>query len=99
MRFLSSLMALTRANTATATIRKLIRLLMKVPMFMVTASYPLPGTPQRDLDVGEIHSAQQQADRRHDHILDQRAYDGAEGAADDDADGHVHHIALEGELL
>ena len=33
------------------------------------------------------------------HVLDQRLHDGAEGAADDDADGHVDHVALDGEFL
>jgi hypothetical protein len=31
-------------------------------------------------------------------ILDPRLHDGAERPADDDADGHVHDVALEGEL-
>ena len=50
-------------------------------------------------EVGEIHPAQRQADRRHDDVLDQRIDDAGEGRADDHTDRQVHHIAAHGEFL
>jgi len=40
-----------------------------------------------------------QADERHDHISDQRGNDLAEGTADDNADGHIQHVALHSKLF
>ena len=46
----------------------------------------------------EVRIADQRADRGHDDVVHQRGDDLAERAADDNADGHVHDVALEGEL-
>src|SRR5690606_23304717 len=48
--------------------------------------------------IGEIHTAQHQADWRHDHVRDQTLHDGTKGAADDDPDSHVHYVALDGKF-
>ena len=53
---------------------------------------------QRNRELGEIHLAQQHSDRRHHHVVHQRADDLAEGPADDDAHGHIHGIAFDGEV-
>ena len=95
----SSLIPFTSANTAAATIRKLITLLRKLPMLMVTASVPAAAARSGILMSGEVDAAEHHADRRHQHVLDQRLHDGAEGAADDDADGHVDDVALDGEFF
>ena len=49
-------------------------------------------------EAGKIHPAQQHPDRRHDDVVHQRRDDLAEGPANDDAHGHIHGIALDGEL-
>src|SRR5690606_8642655 len=54
---------------------------------------------QHDDQIGEIHPADDDAQRRHDHVLDEGGHDLAEGGADDDADGHVHDIAANREGL
>ena len=41
----------------------------------------------------------QQADQRCDQVVDQGGYDGSEGAADNNADCHVHGISLKGKLF
>ncbi|MEZ5981401.1 MAG: hypothetical protein R3C54_03745 [Parvularculaceae bacterium] len=46
----------------------------------------------------KIDAADGEADGRHDDVIHQR-FDDRESAADDDADRHVDHIALEGEVL
>jgi hypothetical protein len=46
----------------------------------------------------EIDATGGVANRRHHDVIDQRLDDGAEGGADDHADGHVHDIAFEGKL-
>ncbi len=48
---------------------------------------------QQQEQVGEVHVAERQADRRHDDVVHQRLHDGAERAADDDADGEVEDVA------
>jgi hypothetical protein len=48
---------------------------------------------ERDEDAAEVHAAGEDANRRHDAVVDQRPDDGGEGGADDDADRHVHDIA------
>lgn len=47
----------------------------------------------------EVRVADQRPDRRHEDVVHERRDDLAERAADDDAHGHVHDVALEGELL
>jgi len=54
---------------------------------------------QDDKEIGEINVPQQQADRRHDHIGNQRFDDGAKGGADDDPNSHVHHVAPHDKLF
>ena len=54
---------------------------------------------EQDEEVGEIHIAQQQADGRHDDIVNQRLDDSTEGSADDDAHGHVNHVATHDEFF
>ena len=49
------------------------------------------------LHVLEALVAGENGDEGHDDVIDQRADNFAESAADDDTDGHVYHIALEGE--
>lgn len=41
----------------------------------------------------------QQADQRCDQVVDQGGYDGSEGAADNNADCHVHGISLKGQTF
>ena len=36
---------------------------------------------------------------RHQNVVDQRRNDFAERTADNHTDGHIHHVALDGELL
>ena len=47
----------------------------------------------------EVGVSDQRADGRHQDVVHERRYDFAERAADDHADGHVHYVAFEGELL
>jgi hypothetical protein len=54
---------------------------------------------QRHEVVAEVQAAEDLADDRHDQVAHQRIDDLAEGAADDHADGEVHHVALDGKLL
>ena len=54
---------------------------------------------QHHEEIGEIHAAQRQADRRHHHVIDQRGDDAGEGRADDHTDRQVHDIAAHGEFL
>ena len=48
--------------------------------------------------MAEIHTAYQQPERRHQHIVDQRANHLAESRADDDADGEIDHVAAGDEV-
>lgn len=57
------------------------------------------GLLECDAQIGEIDSADQHADRRHDDIGYQRRDDFAEGRTDYDTDGQIDHIAPHGELL
>jgi hypothetical protein len=50
-------------------------------------------------EIGKIDPAEQHADGRHQDIRHQALNDCAEGAADNDADRHVNHIAPHGEFL
>src|SRR5687768_11533001 len=47
---------------------------------------------QRDPNVGEIDAAEQQANRRHQHIADERSHDLAEGSANDHAYSQVNDV-------
>ena len=49
--------------------------------------------PQGQEQVGEVDSAEEHADRRHDDVVDQALHHGAERGADDDADGQVDDVA------
>jgi hypothetical protein len=53
---------------------------------------------EHDEQVGEIDARQDQADDRHEHIIDNRRHDGAESGTDHHADGEIDDIALEGEI-
>jgi len=55
--------------------------------------------PEGDGQIGKIDIAHDQADGRHDDVLDQGADNLAEGAADDDADRHVNNVAAHGKLF
>jgi hypothetical protein len=57
----------------------------------------LPG--KADEQVGEVHLADQPADRRHQDVLNERGNDPAEGHAQDDAHGHVQHVASHGKFF
>ena len=48
---------------------------------------------------GEVHAAGKNGDKRHDNIVHQRGRDLAERAADDNADGHIQHVAAHGKRL
>jgi len=57
------------------------------------------GRFQGCLHIGKINASEQQAQGRHDHIIDQRSDYLSESATNDNTDGHVHHIALYGKFL
>ncbi len=50
-------------------------------------------------EVGEIDSAHEQPERRHEHIVDKALDDCAKSASDDDSDRHVNDVAAHGELF
>lgn len=50
---------------------------------------------QVDEQVGKIHPADEDPQRRHDDVIDSRRYDLSESTPDDDTDGHVHYVAPE----
>ena len=54
---------------------------------------------QMILQAGQVYTTGQQADCRHQHIINQRGDDFAESTTDDNTDSHVHHVALHGKLL
>ena len=54
---------------------------------------------QNDLQRGEIDTAGNQRQQRHEQVVDNRGDDAAECAADHNADSHVNDIALECKLL
>jgi hypothetical protein len=54
------------------------------------------GVFQCEGEILEVHAAQQQTQGWHDHLGHQGRDDFAEGSADDDADRHVDHVALDG---
>ena len=55
--------------------------------------------PDDALQGGEVDAAEEGADDGHEHIVHQGLDDGGERAADDDAHGHIHHVATGDELL
>ena len=54
---------------------------------------------QRHLEVGEVYAAYKPTYWRHNDIIDERRYDFAECAADDNTDSHIYGISLDGKLL
>src|SRR6185503_1387447 len=56
------------------------------------------GIPEHPEDAAEVRSPQQRRDQRHEEVVDQGLHHRAERGADDDADRHVDHVALHGEL-
>ena len=54
---------------------------------------------QIDEQVGEVDAAEQETDRGHDDVVDERRHDGAEARADDDADREVDDVAPHDEGL
>ena len=55
--------------------------------------------PQRQLPFGEAQTADENGDDGHENVVGQGLDEGLERAADDHADGHVKHVALDGELF
>ena len=53
---------------------------------------------ERDEQVAEIDAAGENADERHDEVIDERCHNGAERSADDNTDCHIDHIALHGKI-
>src|SRR5690606_22208589 len=53
---------------------------------------------QDPFQLGKVDTPQQQADRRHDDLIDQAGDDLAEGSPDDDADRQVDDVAARGEF-
>lgn len=47
---------------------------------------------EADVQITEINASKQKSDRRHHDIINQRRYDLAERAANDDADRHINHV-------
>ena len=54
---------------------------------------------QYPFELGEVYAASDDADNRHDDVVNDRCYDFAESAADDNTDSHVEHVATHGKLL
>ena len=54
---------------------------------------------EREKEIAEVDPAGQHADERHDDVVDERRYDLPERAADNDADRHIDHVSLYGEVL
>src|SRR6185369_823288 len=54
---------------------------------------------QIEEEVLEVHSAENQADRWHQDVVDERGHDLAERAADHDGHGEIHDVAPRDELL
>ena len=52
-----------------------------------------------ELQLGEIHVAGNDANERHQDVVNQTRYNFTESTADDNTDSHVHHVALHGKLL
>ena len=48
---------------------------------------------QHDLPIGKINAAGEYGDQGHDDVIHKGSGDLTERTADDDADGHIHHIA------
>ena len=58
------------------------------------------GVPvEREKKIAEVDPAGQHADERHDDVVDERCDDLPERAADNDADRHIDHVPLYGEVL
>jgi hypothetical protein len=51
-----------------------------------------------DDEVFEIDISHEESEGRHEDVIDEGFDDGGEGAADDDADGHVDEVAFESEV-
>ena len=54
---------------------------------------------ERDIEVVEIETAHEQADRRHEDIFHERVNDSAKGRANDHADGEIDRVTFDGELF
>ena len=54
---------------------------------------------ENDVQLGQVGAPQEIADGGHDHVVDQGRGDFAEGGGDDNADGHIHHVAPADEFL
>ena len=50
-------------------------------------------------EIGKIHAAEQEANRRHQDVIDEWRDDLAKGSTDEDTDGHVQDIAAHNEFL
>ena len=57
------------------------------------------GAAQIDEQTAKVHVPHQHANGRHDDVVDKRADDFAEGATNDDAHGHINHVATHGKFL
>ena len=57
------------------------------------------GVLEHDLELREVDPAEEVGDRRHDDVLDQGVHHGAQGDADDDADGQGERVGLGQESL
>src|SRR6185437_5742544 len=56
------------------------------------------GVVQHDKQVRKVDASDDQADDRHEHVVDKRGDDRSERGADDDTDGQVDHVAFDGEV-
>ena len=95
-------MLLTSMNTENATIRKLTTALAKRPSFTVTAPAAFacssdaygPGVAPCFSTTTRLvmsDAAEQQADRRHEHVVHETLHDHAKDGPDDDPDGQIQH--------
>ena len=67
----------------------------------VPEEHRLAGMIDGDLhgEIREVHAPQDRRQRRHDHVLDQRAHDPAEGGSDHDADRQVDDASPHGKFF
>ena len=103
--FFNRFNCLITMKMAKAMIRKSMRvlsynptLIVAAPAFFASSNIGEGSRGQVDEDIREVDAAQQQSDRRHDDVGDEGRDNLAEGGADDDADGHVHHVPAHGEF-